>query len=106
MQHRPAFFVGLMALGLATLPGRAWAQVGSRIDCPPREELRALRPLADHGAAALVYYPDAGPGARISVVVPVAAQESEFGPAAARWDMVEESATRTLLVITDRKSVV
>lgn len=166
MQHPSTFFVGLAALALAAVPARAWAQVGSRIDCPPRAELQALRPLAERGAAALVYYPDAGPGARISVVVPVAAplatvrralldaerwpdympalrgvtllsrrgrraayrfevnaslldvtattslvevgerrvdftvQESEFGPAAARWDMIEESPTRTLLVIT------
>ncbi len=162
-------FASLAALAFALLtlaPRTSFAQVGSRIDCPPAEDLRLLRPLADHGAAALVYYPDAGPGSRVTVAVPVAAPldvvrralleaerwpeympalrsvtllsrrgrraayrfevaaslldvtattsltevgerrvdfnvlESDFGAAAARWDLLDDGPGRTLLVIT------
>jgi hypothetical protein len=152
---------------LLVFPTNTLAQVGSRIECPPRDELQLLRPLADGGAAALVYYPDAGPGARITVIVPVAAplmavrralleaerwpefipalrtvtllsrhgrrtayrfevsaslldmsavttltdvnerrvdftvQESDFGVAAARWDLLDDGPGRTLLVTTN-----
>lgn len=161
-----ALSLALLAALLA-LPRLAAAQVGSRLECPPREELAQLRPLADHGAAALVYYPDAGPGARITVIVPVAApvalvrralleaerwpefipalrtvttlsrrgrraayrfdvtaslldvgavttltevnerrvdftvQESDFGVAAARWDLLDDGPGRTLVVTTN-----
>ncbi len=165
--------MNLRALALAlfaslfALPLTAAAQVGSRLECPPRAELALLRPLADGGAAAMVYYPDAGPGARITVAVPVAApvavvrralleaerwpefipalrgvttlsrrgrraayrfevsaslldmsaittltdvnerridftvQESDFGVAAARWDLLDDGPGRTLLVTTN-----
>jgi hypothetical protein len=152
---------------LLALPAVGSAQVGSRLECPPAAELQLLRPLADGGAAALVYYPDAGPGARISVVYPVAAplavvrralldaerwpefmpalrgvtllsrrgrraafrievaaslldvsavtsltevnerrvdfgvQESDFGVAAARWDLLDDGPGRTLIVMTN-----
>jgi hypothetical protein len=152
---------------LVALPGVGSAQVGSRLECPPAAEIQLLRPLASGGAAALVYYPDAGPGARISVVYPVAAplavvrralldaerwpefmpalrgvttlsrrgrraayrievaaslldvsavtsltevnerrvdlavQESDFGVAAARWDLLDDGPGRTLIVTTN-----
>ena len=167
LRHWPRALVALSALVFSLVTPRVGsAQVGSRIDCPPTEDLRMLRPLADHGAAALVYYPDAGPGSRVTVAVPVAAPldvvrralldaerwpeympalravtllsrrgrraayrfevsaslldvtattsltevgerrvdfnvlESDFGAAAARWDMLDDGPGRTLLVIT------
>ncbi len=167
MMLRRVFSLATLAALLALFaPRAAAAQAGSRIECPPPDELRALRPLAERGAAALVYYPDAGPGARITVTVPVNAPlasvraalldaerwpeympalrsvsllsrrgrraayrfevaaslldvtattsltevgerrvdfsvtESDFGVAAARWDLVDDGPGRTLLVIT------
>lgn len=165
MLRRFASLVCALAFALC-LPATSFAQVGSRIECPPAEDLRQLRPLAERGAAALVYYPDAGPGARVTVAVPVAAPvevvrralleaerwpeympalrsvtllsrrgrraayrfevsaslldvsattsltevgdrrvdfnvlESDFGAAAARWDLLDDGPGRTLLVIT------
>jgi ribosome-associated toxin RatA of RatAB toxin-antitoxin module len=166
MLHRFFTLAALAAAALLTPLRAAQAQPGSRIERPTDAELVALRPVAERGAAGLVDYPDAGPGARITVAVPVAAPlaqvrhalldaerwpeympalrsvallsrrgrraafrfevaaslldvtattslvevgerrvdfsvlESDFGVAAARWDLLDDGPGRTLLVIT------
>lgn len=62
-----------LALGLALAPSIAAAQTGSRIDALPGDALAALAPLAQRGAAALVFDPDGGARSRVTVAVPVRA---------------------------------
>lgn len=90
----------VVAMGsVATANGAAGAAENDphRIVSPPATELAVLRPLANRGAAALVYFPDGGPLARTTVVVPVnAAPDVVRGVIvdAARWPEFMPALTR------------
>lgn len=78
----------LLVLSLLAMPSAARAQEGARIDPPPQDALDALVPLAERGAAALVYFPDGGPQARTSLVTIVGAPLASVREAivdAVRW---------------------